>query len=291
MYFVLKCIIYNYADDNTVAYIHKDLDILKLVLENESLNLISWFENNFMNANPKKFRIICIGKKSHDNIKSFTIEDTDFTCDDNVTLLGINIDFMLKFDDHVSDICRKASKQLVVLKRIGRFLTKQGKMVIYNSFIASNFSYCPLAWHFCSSATNKLAKIQERELRFLNNDFTSSLPDLVKQTNTQPLNVRRMKLMACEVYKIVNDLSPKYINDLVNIKHSSYNFRSEVKAEVPQVNSTRYGLRSFRSEAPRIWNSLPVAESYKQVRKMIQRWGGFGCQCPIVIPSSVLSYR
>ena len=46
-YFVLKCIIYNYADDNTVAYIHKDLDILKLVLENESLNLISWFNKKF----------------------------------------------------------------------------------------------------------------------------------------------------------------------------------------------------------------------------------------------------
>ena len=72
--------------------------------------------------------------------------------------------------------------------------------------------------------------------------------------------------MACEVYKIVNDLSPKHINDLVNIKKSSYNFRSEKKAEVPRVNTTRYGLRSFRSEAPRISNSLPnelrVAESY-----------------------------
>ena len=53
-----------------------------------------------------------------------------------------------KFDAHVSGICKKASKQLAVLKRLGRFLTKQGKLVIYNSFIASYFSYCPLAWHF-----------------------------------------------------------------------------------------------------------------------------------------------
>ena len=118
---------------------------------------------------------------------------------------------------------------------------------------------------------------------FLNiNSFICSLPDLLKQTNTQPLNVRMIKLMTCEDYKIVNDLSPKYINDLVNIKNSSYNFRSEKKAEVPQVNSTRYGLRSFRSEAPRIWNSLPnelrVAESYPQLRRLIQRWDGFGCQ-------------
>ena len=113
-------------------------------------------------------------------------------------------------------ICRKASKQLAVLKRIGGFLTKQGKMVIYNSFIASNFSYCPLAWHFCSSnSTNKLEKVQERALRFINNDFTSSLPDLLKQTNTQPLHIRWLKLMACEVYKLVNDLSVSHPNILM----------------------------------------------------------------------------
>ena len=84
-YFDLKCIIYNCADDNTVANIHKDLDILKLVLENERLNLISWFEKNLMKANTEKFQAICVGKKSHDNIKSFTIGDTDITYDDNVT--------------------------------------------------------------------------------------------------------------------------------------------------------------------------------------------------------------
>ena len=68
---------------------------------------------------------------------------------------------MLRFDDHVSQICKRASKQLAVLKRIGRFLTKEGKMTIYNSFIVSNFNYCPLAWHFCSiSSTNMLEKFK-----------------------------------------------------------------------------------------------------------------------------------
>ena len=123
---------------------------------------------------------------------------------------------MLRFDDHLSEICKKASKQLVVLKRLCRFLTKQGKMT---SFIVSNFNYCPLAWHFCSdSSTNKIEKIQERVLRFLN-DFTSSLQALLASTNTAPLHVRRMKQMASEVFKIVNNISPTYIKDLINIKN------------------------------------------------------------------------
>ena len=49
-------------------------------------------------------------------------------CKNNdVSLLGIYIDLMLKFDDHVVEICEKASKQLAVLKRFGRYLTKQGR--------------------------------------------------------------------------------------------------------------------------------------------------------------------
>ena len=63
--------------------------------------------------------------------------------------------------------------------------------------------------------------------------------------------------MACEVFKIVNKLSPEFINDLVKIKPSTYNLRTEKQAEIPRVNTTRYGLRSFRSEAARVWNSLP----------------------------------
>ena len=41
-YFVLRSTNYNYADDNTVSFIHKDFNFLKSVLESDSLNLISW---------------------------------------------------------------------------------------------------------------------------------------------------------------------------------------------------------------------------------------------------------
>ena len=166
---------YDWIIDFSNSYIHKDLNTLKLVLENESLNLISWFEDNFMKANPDKFQAICAGKKCHDHIKSFRIGDTDISCEDNVSLLGVNIDFMLKFDDHVSDICKKASKQLAVLKRLGRFLTKQGKLVIYNSFIASNFSYCPVSLKSvkkCQEVTRSVMKCEEASRAFFFVFFT-----------------------------------------------------------------------------------------------------------------------
>ena len=233
-YFIVQCILYNYADDNTLSFIHKDFTIRKSVLEQESNNLVIWFFNNFMNANPDKFQVIFVGKNAHDSIEPFLIGQANIKCEENVTLLGINIDFRLRFDNYVSYICKKASKQLAVLKGLGNFLTKQGKLVIYNSFIAS-----------CSAAsTNKLERIQERVLRFISNDYTSSLSTL--------------------------------ISDSVKIKASVYDFRDQKKAEVPRVNSTRYGLRSFtcRSEVTRVWNSLPnevrLAETNQQFRRLMR---------------------
>ena len=89
-----------------------------------------------------------------------------------------------------------------------------------------------------------MEKIQERALRFITNEFQSSSEVLLSLTGTVPLHIKRMTSMACEVFKIVNGLSPKYIQDLVNIKVSNYIFRNDKQATLPKVNSTSYGLKS-----------------------------------------------
>ena len=81
---------------------------------------------------------------------SINIQNSDLTCEKTVKLLGIEIDYQLNFDAHVSSICRKASQQLNVLKRLGSLLNRLSKLTIFHSFILSNFNFCPLAWHFCT---------------------------------------------------------------------------------------------------------------------------------------------
>ena len=137
---------------------------------------------------------------------------------------------------------------------------------------------------FSLSSRNKMEKVQERALRFINNDFTSFFQDLLSSTSTIPLHVRRMKQMATEVFKIVTDMPPEYIIDLITIQNSSYNFRRENQVSIPQVKNTRYGLRSFRHEDARIWNCLPndlsKAESFPQFRRLLHAWDGIICKCP-----------
>ena len=76
--------------------------------------LIEWFRVNKMQANPEKFQVVAVGKKTYDKNLSIHIQNSDFTCEKTVKLLGIEIDYQLNFDAQVSSICRKASQQLSV---------------------------------------------------------------------------------------------------------------------------------------------------------------------------------
>ena len=154
-HFVQDSTIYNYADDNTLSYSDTNINTVVKTLENDSINLIDWFSKNLMKANPDKFQAIAIGPNTNKHNLSFDLKGNKITCEENVKLLGITVDSHLNFDKHISEIFKKASQQLNILKRIGNYLNRLGRLTIYYSFILSNFNYCPVTWHFCSEKNTK----------------------------------------------------------------------------------------------------------------------------------------
>jgi hypothetical protein len=49
------------------------------------------------------------------------------------------------------------------------------------AFRYSNINFCPLAWHFCTDKNSKkLEKVQERALRFVYDEYTSSYINLLE---------------------------------------------------------------------------------------------------------------
>jgi hypothetical protein len=106
---------------------------------------------------------------------SLNLNGNIIKCEDEVKLLGVTIDFELNFDTHIANICKKASRQLNILKRIGKYLAKLGRLTIYYSFIFSNFNYCSVTWHFCREQIQiKWEKIQLRALKFIYDDTDST---------------------------------------------------------------------------------------------------------------------
>ncbi|KAK3101622.1 hypothetical protein FSP39_004953 [Pinctada imbricata] len=298
-YFIDKSTLYNYADDNTLSFASPNFKQLINVLETESNILIDWFTFNCMKANPEKFQAIAIGKKTFNKETVFNLKgDINITCEDTVKLLGIEIDYQLKFDAHISNLCRKASQQLAVLKRIGNHLCHLSKLTIFHTFIMSHFNFCPLAWHFCSlSNTKKLEKVQERALRFIYSDFTSSYECLLDKAQVSSLHVKRLRTMALETYKIVNKLCPPVLYDLVQMKDSKYNFRYSNILQVDSVRTSSYGKQSFKYAASVLWNSLPndfrESNSFNhfktQIRFLSRALSSHGMVTHVSVTSAVIS--
>ena len=101
-YFITKSSLYNYADDNTLSFHSPDFQKVITTLQEESDILIKWFSFNCMQANPDKVQAIAVGKKTYDKKPVFSIGDANISCDDVVKLLGVDIDFKLNFDYHIT---------------------------------------------------------------------------------------------------------------------------------------------------------------------------------------------
>jgi len=90
-----------------------------------------------MQANPDKFQAMAVGNKAQNENITFDIGNNTIKCEPEVKLLGVTIDFQLNFHTHVSNICKKASRQLNSLKRIGKHLTEQIRQTYNIPFIYS----------------------------------------------------------------------------------------------------------------------------------------------------------
>ena len=120
----------------------------------------------------------------------------------SITTLGICIDEDLTFDEHVKNICLKASRQISALQRLTGLLGMPSRKAIYNSFIVSNFNYCPFVYYFTSwESINKMQKIQERALRFVFKDSVSDYDTLLTKCGIDSFRLSSLKSMAVEIYK------------------------------------------------------------------------------------------
>ena len=78
-----------------------------------------------MVANPKKFHNKSLGWKIN-NIKStFTAENNQLKCKNEVKLLGITMAEKLTLTKHIANICRLENNRLRASTRIRRFLSME----------------------------------------------------------------------------------------------------------------------------------------------------------------------
>jgi hypothetical protein len=267
----------NYADDNHLYNENKSILMLKDSLECDIERTTAWFHDNYMHANTDKFQSIILNRGTKSGNISVSIQGNATVSNTSIKVLGVTLDDNLKFDEHVSKICKSASGQINALKRVSKFLNVDSRILIYQSFISSNFSYCPVTWLFCGKKNaTKLEKLQERALRFVYRDFKSSYFELLQRGNFLSLSTLRLRYLAIEMYKCVHGINPPYLNELFQLRTSSYSLRDSSRLLQPKYSTVKYGFRSFRYYGSKLWNALPSqvknSESLHVFKRKITAW-------------------
>ena len=139
----------NHADDNHLY--NENACIKKLIcdIENDSIVCLSWFENNRMVANPKKFKGLVTSRDGKMSIP-ISVDGNTIISANEINVLGVTLDDKLKFNSHVQSLCFRASRQMNSFKRIAKYLNVERRLTVLKSFILSNFlllsGYLDILW-------------------------------------------------------------------------------------------------------------------------------------------------
>ena len=131
-----------------------------------------------MEANQDKCHLI-VSKNENKSMYIGPFEIKNSNCE---KLLGIKIDSRLNFNEHLDVILKKDSRKINALSSVIPFMNISKLRILTNSFLNSQFNYCPLVWMFHShSINNKINHLHERVLRIVFDDFISSFKNLLKK--------------------------------------------------------------------------------------------------------------
>ena len=282
LFFIIKDIdIASYADDTSPFIVENNIENVIASLEQVSEDLFNWFKNNRFKSNADKCHVLVSTNKSIGvNIGNYTIDNSE--CE---KLLGVKIDVNLNFSDHISDLCKKASRKISALARVTPFMVLEKRKLIMNAFFTSQFSYCPLIWMYHSRANNrKNNMLRERCLRIIYNDKQSSFTELLNKDSSVSIHIRNIQRLAIELLKFYNVLSPPLMNNIFNLREENpYNLRHVSEFSRPMINSVYHGTESISFLGPKIWDILP--EKLKNIvtlevfKKEIKIWKPDNCPC------------
>ena len=169
-----------------------------------------------------------------------------------------------------------------MLQRISKFLSEETRLLVFKSFIRSNFNNCPIIWHFCSKVnTEKLEKLQYRGLKIVFDCYGSSYEELLTRANLPALHLGRPRTIVLKTTKCINNSAPKYIRDLVILKQSSYSFGYENTLQIPTVRTVTYKQKSLGLVCNSLPNELRKVSAFKDFKRLIRTWTGPKCNCAV----------
>ena len=185
---IFKAILY--ADDTSL---NSTLSLFSNPQNNrlsENINLeldkiSAWMRANklSLNISKTKYMVFRYSQRSLNTIPKLNlkIENTIIEKVSNFNFLGLTINENMSWKNHISNVGRKISKTIGIMRKVKKFVNSNILLKIYNALILSRLHYGILCWGFdCQN----LFKLQKKAIRVIcNAKYNSHTDPLFKKKN------------------------------------------------------------------------------------------------------------
>ena len=105
----------------------------------------------------------------------------------------------------------------------------------------------------------KINKLHECCLRIVYSDNTSSFEELLENDNSVSVFQRNTHVLATELYKIVNGLSPEIMKEFFTFnENTTFDARNKTKCHSRAIKSVFFGSETLSHLTRKIWELVPV---------------------------------
>ena len=153
------------------------------------------------------------------------------------------------------------------------------------TFVFSQFNYCPLVW-MCHSRklNNKINRLQERALRIVYNDKSSTFYQLLEKDKSVTIHTRNLQYLATEIFKVKIGISPIIMTEIFKFcDNTTHNLRSGQVLERRHNRTTNFGVESISTLGAKIWALVPEnlrqSTSLNIFKRGIKKWNPSNCPC------------
>lgn len=221
---------------------------------------------NLLKLNAEKTEVLYIAPSNSRHKfehRPIHIDDATVHPSSSARNIGVIFDETLSLHEHISSVCRSCIYHLRNISAIRRLIPQSACESLIHSLVTSRLDYAnALFTGLPKYEIDRLQKIQNIAARviFRLRKFDHVTPAL-RELHWLPVAKRIEFKVLLLTYKCIHGNAPTYLQELIELKTSIRNLRSNngtLTLHIPKPRTVRYGQRAFRNIAPKLWNKLPT---------------------------------
>ena len=172
--------------------------------------------------------------------------------------LGVSVDSLLTFDQHVNGATKKGRQMSGMIIRNITYKTPDIMLPLYKAYVRTQLEYANAVWHpYLKKHMHMIEKVQKNYTRRIYGMKGLSYPQRLKKLKLPSMEFRQLRGDMIEVFKYTHNIyDPLSTNGLLTLSSNNITRQHPYKLELKRANTVQF-QNFFTNRVIQLWNGLP----------------------------------